>query len=146
MMAYVNLEDDSGFLELIVFQRALDAGRQYLRENTPILVRGRISVRDEKEPQIMVDSIRPLTGVEAASAQPAQPAAPQTPKLYVRVNSTDAKALRKLELLLEMFPGGEQMVLYFPDNGKRMGASCVIHGALLKELREMLGEENVVVK
>ena len=45
-----------------------------------------------------------------------------------------------------MFPGGERMVLYFPDSGKRMGAQCVIHPALLRELGEMLGEENVVVK
>ena len=143
LMAYVNLEDDSGFLELIVFQRALDAGRQYLKENAAVVVRGRISVRDEKEPQIMVDSIRPLSEPEDA---PAASPAPAQKKLWLRLNSTDARALRKIELLLEMFPGNEPMVVYFADSGKRMGASCVMHKALLRELRELLGEENVIVK
>ena len=82
---------------------------------------------------------------------PAQPqgaqegGAPQK-KLYIRLRSDDAQALRRVELLLEMFPGGEQMVLYFADTGKRLGATCVLHRALLRELRELLGDENVVLK
>ncbi len=147
MMAYVNLEDDSGTMELIMFQRALDTGRQYLKENNAVVVRGRISVRDEKEPQIMVDTIRPLTDPGAARPDAdTHSALPAKQKLYVRLNSSDAKHLRRIELLLEMFPGDAQMVLFFADSGKRLGATCVIHNALLRELREMLGEENVVVK
>ena len=148
MMAYVDLEDDSGSMELIMFQRALDTGRACLKENAAVVVQGRISVRDEKEPQITVDSIRPLADVAGAGAPAAaaRPEAPPRQKLYVRMDSTDAKRLRKLELLLEMFPGDTQMVLYFKDSGKRLGASCILHSALLRELREMLGEENVVVK
>ena len=147
MMAYVNLEDDSGTMELIMFQRALDTGRQYLKENNAIVVRGRISVRDEKEPQIMVDTIRPLTDLGAAQPDAdTHSALPAKQKLYVRLSSTDAKHLRRIELLLEMFPGDAQMVLFFADSGKRLGATCVIHKALLRELREMLGEDNVVVK
>ena len=145
MMAYVNLEDDSGFMELILFQRALDAGRQYLKENEAVVVRGRISVRDEKEPQIMVDSIRPLADPAGRQA-PEAPEAPAEKKLWLRLESGDKKALRKIELLLEMFPGSDPMVLYFSDSGKRMGAQCLLHPALLRELKEMLGENNVVVK
>ena len=45
-----------------------------------------------------------------------------------------------------MFPGKQQMVIYFEDTGKRVGAHCVIHKALVKELQKMLGEGNVVTK
>ena len=38
------------------------------------------------------------------------------------------------------------MVIYCEKEKKRIGASCVIHDALVAELKEMLGEENVVVK
>ncbi len=147
MMAYVTLEDDSGFMELILFQRALDAARQYLKENEAVVVRGRISVRDEKEPQIMVDSVRPLADPAGRQVPDAPaPQQPQRPRLWLRLRSDDKKALRKIELLLEMFPGSDQMVVYFSDTGKRMGAQCVIHNALVRELGELLGEENVVVK
>ena len=131
-------------MELILFQRALDTARQYLRENAAVKVTGRISVRDEKEPQIMVDSLRPLS-----DAEPDRPApAPETQrkKLWLRLPGEDQKLMRRIELLLEMFPGEDGMVLFFADSGRRLGARCVIHPALLRELQEMLGEQNVVVK
>ena len=81
LMCYVQLEDDSGTMELIVFQKALDLCGSYIVDNQAVLVRGKISVRDEKEAQIMVDSIRPLSdlntpgGVQASAV----PAAGQAP-------------------------------------------------------------------
>ena len=140
MMAYVTLEDDSGSLELVVFQRALDSGGGYIRDNAALLVRGRISARDEKEPQITVDSIRPLSDLDEL-----RPAALPVRKLYVKLQSTDEKLLRKIELLLNFFPGSDRLILFFPDLGKQRSAPCQIHPALVSELRERLGEENVVV-
>ena len=90
----------------------------------------------------MVDSLRPLT--EAADG--AAPAEPERKKLWLKLPGAEPKLMRRLELLLEMFPGHDPMVLYFADSGKRLGAECVIHPALLRELREMLGSQNVVVK
>ena len=45
-----------------------------------------------------------------------------------------------------MFPGNQQMIFYCQDTGKRLGTSCVIHPSLVRELEEVLGKENVVVK
>ena len=47
-MAYVTLEDDTGSMELLAFSRVLEESGNYLQVNLPILVYGRISVRDEK--------------------------------------------------------------------------------------------------
>ena len=38
----------------------------FIRENSAILATGKISVRDDKEPQLMVDSIRPLSDLDQA--------------------------------------------------------------------------------
>lgn len=142
MMAYVNLEDDSGTMELLAFQRALDTGGSYIYDNAALIVRGRISIRDEKEPQLMVDSIRPLSDLDPMQGQPEK----KEKKLFIRLNSGDAKGLRKIELLLEMFMGEDQMVIYFADLQKQRTARCLVHDALIGELRELFGEENVVVK
>ena len=45
-----------------------------------------------------------------------------------------------------MFPGTQQMIIYCQKEKKRIGAQCVIHEALVDELKEMLGSENVVIK
>ena len=144
LMSYIQLEDDSGTMELIAFQRALDTGGRYLDNNAALLVKGKISVRDEKAPQLMVDSIQPLTGVSVPEPAPAKP--PAAAKLWVRLPSRFDPALRRIELVLKMFPGQQQMILWCEREKKRIGAQCLIHEGLVLELQEMLGEENVVVK
>ncbi len=54
--------------------------------------------------------------------------------------------MKRIELLLTMFPGKQQMIIYCEREKKRIGAQCVIHEALVDELKEMLGEGNVVIK
>ena len=45
-----------------------------------------------------------------------------------------------------MFPGEDRAIVYFEDTKTKVGAGCVLHPALLQELREKLGGENVVLK
>mgnify|MGYP000290817482 CR=1 FL=1 len=70
LMAYVTLEDDTGSLELLVFSRVLEESGSYLQVNLPILTEGRISVRDEKAPQLMCDRVHPLSQVRNRPALP----------------------------------------------------------------------------
>ena len=139
LMAYVNLEDDTASMELLCFSRVLGESGGYIRENSAVLVTGRISVRDEKEPQIMVDTIAPLNQGEIQQQE-------KEPRLYIRMPSRQDPRMRKVELVLSFFPGEGQAVLYFEDTKKRYGARCLIHPALIQDLKERLGEENVVVK
>ena len=143
LMSYIQLEDDTGTMELMAFQKALDKGGIYVKENAAIIVKGRISARDEKEPQLMVDSIRPISDVDALGTN-APPAAEK--KLWVKLQSQDDPALNRIRLILSMFPGNQQMILYCQAENKRIGARCLIHEGLVAELKEMLGEANVVVK
>ncbi|HBR09385.1 MAG TPA: DNA polymerase III subunit alpha [Clostridiales bacterium] len=143
LMSYILLEDDSGTMELLAFQKALDAGGGYIAENAALIVKGRISVRDEKEPQLVVDSIRPISDLNPMGSD--DPPLPER-KLWVRLPSRDCAQFRRIELLLEMFPGDDRMIIFFEDTKKRLGAECVIHDALVAELREMLGEKSVVIQ
>ena len=138
LMAYVTLEDDTASMELLCFSRVLNDSGGYIRENSAILVNGKISIRDEKEPQLMVDSIRPL-------GEPV-PVQGGGEKLWLRLPSQEDPRLRKVKLAMSFFPGESQAVLYFEDCQKRLGARCQIHPALVEDLKQRLGEGNVVVK
>lgn len=143
LMSYVQLEDDTGTMELVAFQRALDNGGGYLAENNAVIVRGRITARDEKEPQLTVDTIRPISDLNApASSAPPPPAQ----KLWVKLPSLSDPRLKRIELILTMFPGNNQLIIYGEREKKRIGSPCLIHEGLILELEEMLGKENVVVK
>ena len=135
-----------------------------------VIISGKLSARDEKEPQIVVDSLRPITDVTesgewrdpvagadilrtqaqfqqhaAGSSATDRPPAEEK-KLFVKLQSADCPQYERLKLIHIMFPGREQMVIHFSDTKKSVGTKCVIHNAFIRELREMLGEENVVVK
>ena len=142
LMAYVTVEDDTGSIELLVFSRVLGESGSYLRESVPILVQGRISIRDEKAPQIMCDQIRPLTGGEQT-----QPIRQNPKKLYLRIPSAQAPIWHKIQLILTMFPGEEWLKAKAEDTGTwSRPLSCQIHPFLVRELQSLLGKENVVVK
>ena len=141
LMAYVSLEDDTGGMELLVFARALDQSGGYIRENQAILASGRISVRDEKEPQLMADEIRPLDTPEAEERREAGER-----KLFIRLPGLDDPRTRKVKLALSFFPGEQPVVLYYQDIRKQSKGYCMIHPSLLADLRERLGEGNVVVQ
>ncbi|SHH91434.1 DNA polymerase-3 subunit alpha [Sporobacter termitidis DSM 10068] len=142
LMAYITIEDGTGSMELLAFQRALDTGGVYVKENLPVYITGKLSARDEKEPQLVVDTIRPLSDMDAMPGE----APPGEKKLYVKVPSENDAGYERLKLILVMFPGNEQMVLYFDDTKKRRGARCVLHEALITELQGMFGRDNVVLK
>ena len=145
LMAYVTLEDDTGAMELLVFSRTLNTSGSYLKANFPVAVTGKLSVRDEKAPQLLCDRVTPLENSAAAGeSAPAEPAADQ--KLFLRLRGADDPHLERVRCLFSLFPGNSPVVLYLAQEDKRLGAACQLHPSLLKELREVLGEENVVLK
>jgi len=145
LMAYVTIEDSTGSIELLAFSRVLSESGAYLKEGVPVAVSGKISVRDEKAPQILVDRVSPLhDGVSEAVEQ--SPESREKPKtLYVKVPSADASVFERIKKLLIMFPGEQPMIVVMEDTRKRMRGICVIHDLLIRELRELLGDENVVI-
>ena len=149
MMAYVTVEDDTSSIELLCFSKALQQYGSYFQVNLPVVVRGRLSVRDEKSPQIMVDFAAPLTEDPAQQQMPEAGAdskrlAGET--LFLRLPGAGGKEFRRLELLLQMFPGDTPVKVRLLDTGKLLGARCLLHASLVRELREYLGEENVVIR
>ncbi len=192
-MAFFTLEDATGSMELLAFANVLDRCGSNLKEGNVVCVRGKLSLREDREPSILCDGIWPLTAKGASnpeiaydplavqapeagmsrtqkpadppkSKQPSQPpgsfgnATPagepkpvqeEAPvpgqKLYVRLPGS-GPMLEKVKLIVSMFPGRQQIILYLQDSGKRLGATCQFHPALLEDLKQRLGEENVVVK
>jgi DNA polymerase-3 subunit alpha len=162
LMAYVTLEDEGGSMELLVFQRTLNEFGGRLNEGLAVFARGKISVREEKEPQLLCDSIT-LIGEPKSDSPHAvkdnKPAAddivsgtaartentrPKT--LYVKLPSIESPEYKRLQLIKIMFVGEDKIIVYFTDTGKKLAATCWIHPSFVKELVDMLGSENVVVK
>ena len=148
-MAYVTMEDDTASIEMIAFSGVLNEYGGYLKENTPVVVVGKFSLRDDKEPQVIVNRVRLISDyTESAPRQEEQPAQeiPQGSTLYLRLPNEDCREFRKIKAIVNMFPGDGQVIVFFADTRKRMGVRCMLHGSMIGELKRLLGEENVILK
>ena len=174
LMAYIALDDGSGNMELLAFQRVIDDSGGHMQPGTTIIASGKLSPRDEKEPQIVLEKLRPIADVvnsefgirnsesgvsngvgndptpeliaENGNSKAVDGSGPQGRTLFVKLRSETSPEYERLKLVHMMFPGRERMVIHFEDSKKNVGAKCIIHDALVKEFREMLGSENVVVQ
>ncbi len=149
MMAYVTVEDDTAAIELLAFSNVMSQYGGYLREGSPVVVTGRLSLRDNKEPQIVVNRVRPLSDFSDGSVEvtPTDAPAVQTNgTLYLRLPTESGALFPKIRAILNMFPGQNTVVLYFADTRLRRGTRCALFDSMLQELRRVLGGENVVLK
>lgn len=144
MMAYVTIEDDTGGVELLAFSKVLSQYGGYLRENQPVVIVGKLSIRDEKEPQIIVNRARPISDyVDGLTEEEPER---KTGTLYLRLPTQEDSRYRKVRAMVNMFPGTQKVVVYFADTRQCRGAQCSLDKRLLSELQNVLGQENVVVK
>jgi DNA polymerase-3 subunit alpha len=150
MMAYVTVEDDTAAIEMLAFSNVLNQYGGYLKENTPVVITGRLSIRDEKEPQIVVNRARPISDFSEAPIQedaaPRRQESTKTGTLYLKISSEQDPVYRKIKAILNMFPGEQGVVLYFADTKVRRGTRCQFGESMLQELKNILGNANVVLK
>ena len=148
MMAYVTVEDDTAAIEMLAFSNVLTQFGSYIKENMPVVITGRLSVRDDKDPQIVINRARPISDYADETPQPAQeePKPMRSGKLYLKLPSEDSLEFSKTRAILRMFPGDSQVVLYFADTKVRRGTQCSIRENMLHELENLLGSGNVIVK
>jgi len=148
MMAYVTIEDDTGDIEAMLFQRSLNSWGRAVQTGDAMFLRGKASQRDETKPvQIVVDELSDARKVSL----PVHPAAPMHNivsgrVLYVKVPSESSPEHERVKLIHTMFPGTDELRIHFADTKRTVGAKCIVHPAFISEMSELLGNANVVVK
>lgn len=145
MMAYITVEDDTASMEMLAFSNVLQQYGGYIKENAPVVVTGRLSIRDEKEPQIVINRVRSILDFEEEAPQETS-VLPTDRTLWLKLPSETAPEYRKVRAIVNMFPGESQVKVFFADTRKMRGALASLDSRMLQELKNVLGEANVVVK
>ena len=168
VMAYLTVEDDTAAIEMLAFSNVLNQYGAYLKENSPVVITGRLSLRDDKEPQIVVNRARLITDFAKQEADRLYEGTREGPlhegpeehceapmrrqyetlsgTLYLRLPSEDSPLYPKTRAMLNMFPGESKVVLYFEDTKARRGTHCQLRQDLVEELKNVLNQPNVVLK
>ena len=148
IMAYVTLEDDTAAIEMLAFSSVLSQYGGYIKENGAVVVTGRLSLRDDKEPQIVINRVRPMSDYSEKPSREPEEVKPVSRQgtLYLRLPGEEGKLYPKVKAILNMFPGESRAVLFFEDTRARRGTACTLADSMLAELKNVLGEGNVVLK
>jgi DNA polymerase-3 subunit alpha len=156
MMAYITLEDDTASLEMLAFSNVLSQFGGYLKENSPVVITGRLSLRDDKDPQIVINRARPMSDFEnGISAEPEEyfshrenrgPRILPGSTLYLQLTGEKDPRYRKVRAIVNMFPGNTVVKVFFADTRKMRGAQAAFDSRMVDELRRVLGDANVVIK
>ncbi len=174
-MAYVTLEDMTGAMEMLVFQKALDEAAGALQEDNAVMVYGRISAREDEAPKLICEECSLLaedraavwlqgdhgphgprrggarrTGASRPSPAAAAPAQPQGPKLYLRLTGETAHRLEEAKAALRRHPGNIPVVIFDSVTGKRYMARQDLwvsaNGVLLADLSHILAPQDVILR
>lgn len=152
MMAFTNVEDLSGTMEIIVFPKVLADYRSALQDNAVVVINGRVSVKDEENAKLVAEKITPIEEYSAngtAAPRPAQEK-PARKGMYLKVPSRSCPQFAKVENLLSIFEGSLPVYIYFEDQKQLTLAPrnlwSMEHELLTCELKRILGDGNVAFK
>ncbi len=148
MMAFCVVEDLSGHLELLVFPKVLMAAGDLVKENSPVLISGRISCKEEEEPKILAETIRDINGEKIVQNRYENDNKER--KLFIRVPSLDSPQYQMAEELFCIYEGNVPVFIRFADSGEMKMAPQKLwtqnNKTLLYELQNLLGEDNVALR
>ncbi len=152
IMAFVTVEDLTGQAEIIVFPTVFDRCRKYLEEDAALIVTGKLSLKEDEEPKILCDMAEPLThGAKpnTPKQQAVKPAA-NTKKLYLKFSIGKEYLLERVASVLSANAGKTPVLIYKEEKKQTSMAPPHLWADatedLLKELKDILGEQNVVLK
>ena len=161
MMAFLQLEDLYGTTEVLVFPKVYDRYGQDLIEESAVLIAGKLSMREDEPPKLLMDRVAPLAGgigaIEALAGSESggfrrergegrrrEPRAGH--KLYLRMHAGQRDEV--LGILAET-PGRICVVLYILEEKKAYQAPeqyWVDEGYDFGALANLLGADSVVLK
>lgn len=142
MMAFVTAEDLTGQAEILVFPNVYERCKQYLTEDAPIVISGRLSFREDEDPKILCDTISPLEhGMKPAAGGQ---------KLYMKFALGKDFLIDRAKAILAEHSGNVPAYIYVEEKNITALApkSLWCNGGedAVSALKGLLGEQNVILK
>jgi len=126
-MAFAQIEDLQGTLEVVVFPRIWEQTRELWQPERVLILRGKISFR-KREPSLIVDSATNevlSTRPREVPPLPAAPTAPSVSLVHLRITLPRTQDLEQLIKrlgqvydLLQSYPGEDRFSLYVENGGQ----------------------------
>lgn len=160
-MAFVTVEDLYGSIEVIVFAKALEKYAQFLYDGSIITIAGNLSLEEEKDAKILaysIDSAPTQADFESGKYKNKPIQNSKKPEnenhkrkkaaLYLRFKNENDENIALAKRVTDIFDGNIPLYFYYTDDKRYVlqPRECFVevNNTEIKELKRILGDENVV--
>ena len=146
VLATALIEDITATATLTIFAKPYAEYKHLLTESKPVIVTGRISEREDRETELVVERVEAIPETAQAVAK-----TEKTFKsgVYLKISSTEHKNFTLVKEILSRYSGNIPVYIYCTETKRKLEAPKELYvnekTALFDELCSLLGEENVKV-
>nr|WP_330389009.1 DNA polymerase III subunit alpha [Tepidibacter thalassicus] len=138
IMAFIELEDLYGSIEIIVFPRVLQRYSDLIKEDAIVYVKGKLSIKEDENAKIIANEFEEIIKIEDRA-------------LWIKIKDiSDKNVLIDVKNILSKYKGNSLTYLYCEKSKRAFKGEknlmVQINENLLDELQNLLGEENVKIK
>lgn len=136
IMAFAKLEDLYASIEVIIFPKILQKFRNLIEEDALLILKGRVSIREEEEPKIICETIEPLIRID-------------TKKLYILIESEDdlKDDVNKFRSLVQRYKGNIPVYICTKKERKKFRLDRELwiknENGILDYLKDTFGNTNI---
>lgn len=148
-MAFVTLEDLYGSIEVIIFPKTLEQYQNLIYDGSMISVSGNLSIEEEKDAKVLAGVIE-APPTESGASNTNETKKRKKKALYLRFENRNDEKIFLARRVTSIFDGTIPLYFYYTESGEyelQPRADFVeVNETELKELKRILGDENVVYK
>ncbi len=139
MMAFMNLEDEYGDVEVIVFPTVLRTIKiNHMAPDEILIVKGRLQIKEDDRVKIIASEIKFFDEI------------PDMRSIYLKVNNLSDRRIYELERVIFKNPGDNPVIFYNAEKKQSFQSerykTMECNEEAMEQMKKILGEENVVVK
>ncbi|GAA0716640.1 DNA polymerase III subunit alpha [Clostridium malenominatum] len=141
MMAFLQIEDLYGAIEVIVFPKILEKHKEMIKEDATILIKGRVSLRESEQPKIICEEVELLSKEELVEET--------FQKIFIRITREEElrNTLDFLKGTSAQYKGNIPIYIYVEETKKKYEFNKELwtngHRNFINLLKSNFGEDNV---
>lgn len=150
MMAFVDIEDLYGSMEVVVFPNVYEKYREQIEEDNVVVIRGKLNFKEDEMPKLLADSIVNIADISEENPEKPGKSTPISSKDVIKVRipaeADEGGMLKELSSVFGSFRGNVPVLIYL-QNGKivKTGPGGGVNGSIdfFDTVAEIVGRMNI---
>ncbi|MCT1796163.1 DNA polymerase III subunit alpha [Helcococcus kunzii] len=149
-MAFLELEDNYGSIEAVVFPSIFTKYRELIKEDNAIFINGTLQINDRDSANIIINGIKEINRENFSQNVHNNVIIDKDKSLFLRLQTFDEKLYKQIRELLVKNKGKSEVIIYFADTEKSSRLKNIYvdleNKQLVNNLYSLLGSDNVVIE